>query len=85
MQIDCEVLDTRLIHVKYGAIPQHLRTEGNTTRAQENKQSDDAIQKQHYKNDTQYVPYFVRNNHSYNSSMYEGTGDNNNDVDVTFT
>ncbi|XP_018570019.1 cyclic AMP-dependent transcription factor ATF-6 alpha isoform X2 [Anoplophora glabripennis] len=31
MQIDCEVLDTRLIHVKQGAIPQHLRAYGNAT------------------------------------------------------
>lgn len=31
MQIDCEVLDTRLLHINYGTIPIHLRNQGNTT------------------------------------------------------
>lgn len=62
MQIDCEVLDTRLINIKHGAIPQHLRTHGNTTTEKDpsadsnvsNSSSSDAKQ---YK-DT-YKPYFM--------------------------
>lgn len=93
MQIDCEVLDTRLIHVKYGAIPQHLRTEGNTTDPaydhlkKENKESD-AIDKQHYKNNTQYMPYFVHNEHLYksdsNSTVYSDKMGSD-DVGVSYT
>lgn len=63
MQIDCEVLDTRLIHVKYGAIPDHLRNNANTT---DNIKEDSAksVPKDIDNNDS-YKPYFIHNNNTY--------------------
>lgn len=65
MQIDCEVLDTRLIHVKHGAIPQHLRSYGNSTTEKDpsadgkvsNSSGSDA---KYYKES--YKPYFMNKN-----------------------
>ncbi|VEN54397.1 unnamed protein product [Callosobruchus maculatus] len=58
MQIDCEVLDTKLIHVKHGSIPQHLRGYSNDTKkdTSDNSTSD----KKYYKRP--YKPYFVNKN-----------------------
>ncbi|CAH2014032.1 unnamed protein product [Acanthoscelides obtectus] len=57
MQIDCEVLDTKLIHVKHGSIPQHLRGFSNDTKkeAGESTASDKKYKRP-------YKPYFVNNN-----------------------
>ncbi|KAB0801979.1 hypothetical protein PPYR_04165 [Photinus pyralis] len=77
MQIDCEVVDTHLLHVNYGAIPQHLRTHSNTT--QEPYTSDDMY---HGMNNTNkkftvrrtYKPYFMRKSHAKhkNTTDYKG-------------
>ncbi|KRT86182.1 hypothetical protein AMK59_1190 [Oryctes borbonicus] len=60
MQIDCEVLNTRLIHVKHGTIPQHFRT-SNQTQSRYG-QSEDIKEKpiQNY-TDKAYTPYFMKN------------------------
>ncbi|KAJ8918898.1 hypothetical protein NQ315_016800 [Exocentrus adspersus] len=62
MQIDCEVLDTRLIHVKHGTIPQHLRTYGNATTAKDSEADSNArnsseADAKYYKES--YKPYFM--------------------------
>ncbi|RZC35870.1 cyclic AMP-dependent transcription factor ATF-6 beta, partial [Asbolus verrucosus] len=61
MQIDCEVLDTKLIQVRYGSIPQHLRRHDNSTTYQNNedvsKSSDSAANYTHKK---AYKPYFIK-------------------------
>lgn len=73
MQIDCEVLDTRLIHVKYGVIPHHFKAGGNSTanvkeQKKKNKTEDD------YKA-RDYKPYFMQYNSSdvgqFNSSLFK--------------
>lgn len=66
MQIDCEVLDTHLLHVKYGSIPRHLRTPGNATQesTDNNVHHSNATQKTSYKvNNATYKPYFMRNSY----------------------
>lgn len=75
MQIDCEVLDTRLIHVKYGVIPQNFKTEGNSSnikkpeKMRENKSEDGG-----YKTGD-YTPYFMQYNNTesgqFNSSLFK--------------
>ncbi|KAJ8965064.1 hypothetical protein NQ314_004465 [Rhamnusium bicolor] len=64
MQIDCEVLDTRLIHIKHGAIPQHLRTYGNTTKQEPSSDSNvsnsSSSEAKYYKEP--YKPYFINKN-----------------------
>nr|CAH7736834.1 unnamed protein product [Callosobruchus chinensis] len=58
MQIDCEVLDTKLIHVKHGSIPQHLRGYSNYTKKDNSENA--ASDKKYYKRP--YKPYFVNKN-----------------------
>ncbi|GJQ69521.1 Atf6 [Trypoxylus dichotomus] len=60
MQIDCEVLNTRLIHIKHGTIPQHLRTSNQTEPRY--KESENIKEKpiQNY-TDKSYRPYFMKN------------------------
>lgn len=60
MQIDCEVLDTRLIHVKHGSIPQHLRTYANTTKGKPSSESSSFTNTDlpKYYNKV-YKPYFI--------------------------
>lgn len=59
MQIDCEVLDTRLIHVKYRTIPKHLRKQGNSTFGAEGMtKSNEAAS--NYTNSKPYKPYFIK-------------------------
>lgn len=67
MQIDCEVLDTRLFDINYGSIPVHLRTTHNYTneerrpaetrtehvKASNGTNSTDGLTKKFYK------PYFI--------------------------
>ncbi|EEZ97991.2 cyclic AMP-dependent transcription factor ATF-6 beta [Tribolium castaneum] len=60
MQIDCEVLDTRLIQIRYGSIPQHLRKHGNAT-----YQGNDSVTKPsetaaNYTARKAYRPYFIK-------------------------
>ncbi|KAK4883129.1 hypothetical protein RN001_006448 [Aquatica leii] len=67
MQIDCEVIDTHLLHVNYGAIPRHLRNNSNTS--QETFTPTDTLgdlNNTHDKNFTVkkiYKPYFMRKNY----------------------
>lgn len=77
MQIDCEVLDTHLIHVKYGAIPHHLRTEGNSTQTfndlNEEDKTNNSTRKQ-YKDNSHYMPYFINTSSidtAINSNLYK--------------
>lgn len=63
MQIDCEVLDTRLIHVKHGSIPQHLRAYANITKEKpstENSSFPNTDLPKYYKKS--YKPYFIKKN-----------------------
>ncbi|XP_056639585.1 cyclic AMP-dependent transcription factor ATF-6 alpha [Diorhabda sublineata] len=63
MQIDCEVLDTRLIHVKHGVIPQHFRKYDNVTKKEPTENdpiiSDANTTKTNYY-ENNYKPYFVK-------------------------
>lgn len=75
MQIDCEVLDTRLIHVKYGVIPHHFKTEGNSTaNVKQEKKTRRENKTEDYKN-RDYRPYFMQYNNSdvgqFNSSLFK--------------
>lgn len=71
MQIDCEVLDTRLIHVKYGAIPDHLRSNGNTTDdIKEDRDSTKSVPKD-IDNSDSYKPYFIHNNTYYKTAALD--------------
>lgn len=54
MQIDCEVIDTRLINVEDKAIPQHFKPTGNTTNTS-NKHKLNVRQKLK----KPYKPYFM--------------------------
>ncbi|KAK5650525.1 hypothetical protein RI129_001554 [Pyrocoelia pectoralis] len=78
MQIDCEVVDTHLLHVNYGAIPQHLRTHANTT--QESYTSKNVYHGMNVTNKKftvkrTYKPYFMRKNYvkHKNTTQYKGT------------
>lgn len=60
MQIDCEVLDTRLIHVKHGSIPKHLRAYANVTKEETNSENSNFTNSKvpkYYKKS--YKPYFI--------------------------
>lgn len=39
MQIDCEVMDTKLVHIKESVIPEHLRQKHNYTSKSHSKDS----------------------------------------------
>lgn len=41
MQIDCEVMDTKLVHIKESVIPEHLRQKHNNTSKSHSKNSED--------------------------------------------
>ena len=60
MQIDCEVLDTRLIQVRYGSIPQHLRTHGNATYQNNDSVSKPSESTANYTTRKAYKPYFIK-------------------------
>lgn len=63
MQIDCEVLDTRLIHIKHGSIPEHLRAYANITKEKphsENSNFSNTDVPKYYKKS--YKPYFINEN-----------------------
>ncbi|KAF5298638.1 hypothetical protein FQR65_LT09734 [Abscondita terminalis] len=72
MQIDCEVINTHLLHVNYGAIPRHLRNHNNSS--QETYSPDDSLSDlntTHDKNFTVkkiYKPYFMRKNYLKNTT-----------------
>lgn len=55
MQIDCEVIDTRLINVKDNAIPEHFKPSGNTTNSPNKHQKMGVRQKLK----KPYKPYFM--------------------------
>lgn len=57
MQIDCEVLDTRLIQVRYGTIPLHLRKNGNFTYQNNDKPTETPS---NYTERKAYKPYFIK-------------------------
>ncbi|CAH1164608.1 unnamed protein product [Phyllotreta striolata] len=61
MQIDCEVLDTRLLHIKHGSIPMNFRTFGNATKKEAPEASEvgnNTDKRNYYKSN--YKPYFVK-------------------------
>ncbi|XP_066157177.1 cyclic AMP-dependent transcription factor ATF-6 alpha [Euwallacea fornicatus] len=61
MQIDCEVLDTKLVNVKYGSIPRPYRQYENVTKEEEDKGSVDNTT--NYTDKTKaYKPYFLSKN-----------------------
>ncbi|KAL1490960.1 hypothetical protein ABEB36_011629 [Hypothenemus hampei] len=65
MQIDCEVLDTKLINVKYGSIPRAFRHSGNTTSKAKDRKSDRTDNSTNFdKNGFKktYKPYFLSKN-----------------------
>lgn len=59
MQIDCEVLNTRLIHVKHGTIPQHFRSSNQTESTDKNPSNIKEKPLQNY-TDNSYTPYFMK-------------------------
>lgn len=72
MQIDCEVVDTRLLHVNSAYIPEHLRSFVNYTR--NNYGSNEApkypasapnITKNKF-----YTPYFIKNSTTHSDFLY---------------
>jgi cyclic AMP-dependent transcription factor ATF-6 alpha len=60
MQIDCEVLDTRLIQIRYGSIPQHLRRPGNATYQNTEDVSKQSGTSTNYTTKKAYRPYFIK-------------------------
>jgi hypothetical protein len=60
MQIDCEVLDTRLIQIRYGSIPQHLRRPGNATYQNTEDVSKQSGTSTNYTAKKAYRPYFIK-------------------------
>lgn len=77
MQIDCEVLDTRLIHVKYGVIPQNFKSDtGNSSNVKEPKKRPRNNKTDGYKT-REYTPYFMQYNAKkaaageFNSSLFK--------------
>lgn len=70
MQIDCEVVDTRLLHVKSTNIPPHLRDTINYTR-----NNFDSYEDQKYENNNtsqnipNYTPYFIKNTTNMHSDL----------------
>lgn len=75
MQIDCEVLNTRLIHVKNGAIPQHLRN-SNQTESTYRKRTENIKESPQNFTDQQYTPYFMKNagDKAYEKEMFLDDG-----------
>ncbi|XP_044258357.1 cyclic AMP-dependent transcription factor ATF-6 alpha [Tribolium madens] len=60
MQIDCEVLDTRLIQIRYGSIPQHLRKHGNATYQNNESVTKPSETASNYTARKAYKPYFIK-------------------------
>lgn len=63
IQVDCEVLDTKLIHVEHGLIPQHLRAYANFTTNKAPSKNESFSQfdvPKYYKK--LYKPYFMNKN-----------------------
>lgn len=57
MQIDCEVLDTKLVNVKYGSIPRPHRQYGNITKQNaDERRTDNGTE---YSGKKNYKPYFL--------------------------
>lgn len=73
MQIDCEVLDTHLIHVKYGVIPQNFKSDGNSSNVKEPKRRKQNKTEGYKTRD--YTPYFMQYNATetgqFNSSLFK--------------
>lgn len=64
MQIDCEVLDTKLVNVKYGSIPRPYRHHGNFTKGSNTSKDrpDNATSSRKYDAKKAYKPYFLGKN-----------------------
>ncbi|XP_018331405.1 cyclic AMP-dependent transcription factor ATF-6 alpha [Agrilus planipennis] len=67
MQIDCEVLDTQIIHVKNGTIPRHLRSYNSTTSpvspphsSNVGSTSNSTATSENFHFEKNYKPYFMR-------------------------
>ncbi|XP_060525619.1 cyclic AMP-dependent transcription factor ATF-6 alpha-like isoform X1 [Cylas formicarius] len=60
MQIDCEVLDTKLVNVKYGAIPRQYRNRSNVTEKEGETTDADNVTSNRY-DKKPYKPYFLYN------------------------
>lgn len=62
MQIDCEVVDTRLIHVNYGSIPQHMRNQSYSSYEDEQEKNKHENKHEGVKRNKQkmYRPYFIK-------------------------
>lgn len=58
MQIDCEVLDTKLVNVKYGAIPRQYRNITKSEEHHENKPSNTSGR--NYRTKPHYKPYVLK-------------------------
>ena len=78
MQIDCEVLDTRLIHIEYGSIPRHFRTHGNFTNATYKTSSQGEEENRKSK---PYRPYFLRGNKVLRNDTRVYFNDHKNSID----
>lgn len=65
MQIDCEVVDTRLIYVSNKAVPQHMKTQGNNTSYDQHTNHRNKIRKGKLNRNNEkakaYKPYFIQN------------------------
>lgn len=61
MQIDCEVIDTRLINIKDKAIPQHFKPTGNTTTSTKHNKMNE---RHNQKLKKPYKPYFMNKMHN---------------------
>nr|XP_023030390.1 cyclic AMP-dependent transcription factor ATF-6 alpha isoform X1 [Leptinotarsa decemlineata] len=61
MKIDCEVLNTRLIYIKHGTIPQHLKRYSNETARKESPDEKVSDKNSHRTRDYKkpYKPYFI--------------------------
>ncbi|XP_030746092.1 cyclic AMP-dependent transcription factor ATF-6 beta [Sitophilus oryzae] len=58
MQIDCEVLDTKLVNVKYGAIPRQYRNVTKTNGNDEHRKSNSTVPRKN-RDKGAYKPYFL--------------------------
>lgn len=79
MQIDCEVINTRLIYVENESIPQHMRT-GNGTQAPLNTENEEKPLKMRRHRNKPYKPYFLNQRPTTNTSvkLQETLDDRNN-------
>lgn len=59
MQIDCEVLDTKLVNIKYGAIPRQYRHYGNVTKTNDTRKPSRSDNTTSSDNKKPYKPYFL--------------------------